>query len=387
MLIERQERVVIIGASLAGATVALELGRLGVPVTLIDKSTFPRRKPCGEGLSARGKAELQQAGFDIDDPNSGCSSSQLLGYRILSGRREHIIKEKSGLTGVSRAELDLCLVQRAASLGCVDVRQGKRVSLLEAEGDVFRLLLDGDVLATRFLVIADGSHSPTLRSLGRVSSDGVGHVRMGTSSAWQLVGGELPPLVHTILVSGGEIYLTPLSDKRVNVSVLGERKLVQSMAHEASLAKRLAAVCSELGIALLPVNAPISSACIQTTFRGAQWRGAFVVGDACETFDPCAGFGMTHAVISARLAAHQIYSAIASSDPRVARSVYEVQRERAVRDVRGFTRITSMTLCSHVGRRCLPALVKSGVVEQFSHAIHDPRPRSRLSRVMSLAGF
>ena len=43
--------VAIIGASLAGSAAAITLGRAGLRVALLDKATFPRHKPCGEGLS------------------------------------------------------------------------------------------------------------------------------------------------------------------------------------------------------------------------------------------------------------------------------------------------------------------------------------------------
>ncbi len=52
--------VAIIGASLSGCFLALKLAEKGVSVALIDKEKFPRRKPCGEGLSARGVALLNE---------------------------------------------------------------------------------------------------------------------------------------------------------------------------------------------------------------------------------------------------------------------------------------------------------------------------------------
>ena len=45
--------VVIAGAGPAGATAAKVLGEAGVSTLLLDKSAFPRDKPCGGGISAR----------------------------------------------------------------------------------------------------------------------------------------------------------------------------------------------------------------------------------------------------------------------------------------------------------------------------------------------
>ena len=45
--------VIVAGAGPAGATAAKVLGEAGASVLLIDKSAFPRDKPCGGGISVR----------------------------------------------------------------------------------------------------------------------------------------------------------------------------------------------------------------------------------------------------------------------------------------------------------------------------------------------
>jgi geranylgeranyl reductase family protein len=45
--------VIVVGAGPAGATAAKLLGEAGVSTLLLDKSAFPRDKPCGGGISAR----------------------------------------------------------------------------------------------------------------------------------------------------------------------------------------------------------------------------------------------------------------------------------------------------------------------------------------------
>jgi len=45
--------VVVVGAGPAGATAALALASAGIAVRLLDRSAFPRNKPCGGGISAR----------------------------------------------------------------------------------------------------------------------------------------------------------------------------------------------------------------------------------------------------------------------------------------------------------------------------------------------
>src|SRR5262245_55770349 len=45
--------VIVVGAGPAGATAARVLAQAGVTVCLLDRSKFPRNKPCGGGISAR----------------------------------------------------------------------------------------------------------------------------------------------------------------------------------------------------------------------------------------------------------------------------------------------------------------------------------------------
>ncbi|HEX4594069.1 MAG TPA: geranylgeranyl reductase family protein, partial [Bryobacteraceae bacterium] len=45
--------VIVVGAGPAGSTAAKLLGQAGVSTLLLDKSAFPRDKPCGGGISAR----------------------------------------------------------------------------------------------------------------------------------------------------------------------------------------------------------------------------------------------------------------------------------------------------------------------------------------------
>src|SRR5215475_10974845 len=45
--------VLVVGGGPAGATAARTLAKAGVTVRLLDRSKFPRNKPCGGGISIR----------------------------------------------------------------------------------------------------------------------------------------------------------------------------------------------------------------------------------------------------------------------------------------------------------------------------------------------
>lgn len=373
-------RVIIIGASLAGAIAAFELAQAGALVTLIDKENFPRRKPCGEGLSPRGQAELDAAGCSLRD--LPCSYRPLEGYRIFHGSRSLDIPDRAGLVGVPRKELDAALLSRVARFSTVDVILGAKASVLEVEPGRCRVRAGDHEFVGDALIVADGATSPTLRSLGQTAPVSR-NPRLGTSSVWRSVSGELMSKVHTVLVPEGEIYLTPLTNGLVNVSALGRLSLIQPFAQERALRVRMDALSDMIGVSLEPVSPPLSCGSIHATYRCSHINGAFVVGDACETFDPCAGFGMAHALITGRLAAQCV---VMELDPSRAVHTYAVERERRIRDVRGFARITSATMTSGVGRLSLPFLVSSGLAARVSESIHAADRGHVIRSFVSLIG-
>lgn len=377
------ERVIIVGASLAGTMAAISLARAGVRVTLIDKETFPRRKACGEGLSARGKAELEAASCSLKE--LGCPHQSLDGYRILKGRRCLDIPERAGLVGVQRVELDSRLLQRAQRYPNVDILLGSKATVLEAQQGAFEVSVKGAKISGGFLIIADGASSPTLSALGR-SFAMPKNPRLGSSSAWQVTSGSLKSKVHTMLVEDGEVYVTPLAHGLVNISVLGERSLIQPFTQERSLRIRIDAIADMLEVSLSPVSMPLGCGSINTLYRGAQCRGAYVIGDACETFDPCAGFGMAHALLTGRLAAEHIVKSLGVSEPARELVAYERERERRIKDVRGFTRLTAATMTSGIGRMSLPFLVSTGLAARVSEAVHSIDGQRSVRRLVSLVG-
>ncbi|MGA0217551.1 MAG: NAD(P)/FAD-dependent oxidoreductase, partial [Ilumatobacteraceae bacterium] len=51
--------VLVVGGGPAGSAAAIELARAGKSVTIVDKSTFPRDKCCGDGLTTLALRELE----------------------------------------------------------------------------------------------------------------------------------------------------------------------------------------------------------------------------------------------------------------------------------------------------------------------------------------
>ncbi|MDQ6658236.1 MAG: geranylgeranyl reductase family protein [Actinomycetota bacterium] len=73
--------VIVVGAGPAGSTAAIQLARAGVDVLLLEKSTFPREKVCGDGLTPRGVKQLHVLGIDT----SGDDWIRNRGLRVVGG--------------------------------------------------------------------------------------------------------------------------------------------------------------------------------------------------------------------------------------------------------------------------------------------------------------
>ena len=375
--------VVVIGASLSGSVAAISLAQQGVRVSLIDKAPFPRRKPCGEGLSARGLGELERIGIDITRyPDLAWG---LKGYRINSGSSWSTISDRSGLVGIRRRELDAELISYASKLPLITIHQAITLDSIESDAEKFVITFGRHAITTPYVVIADGASSPTLRALGKKFALPASP-RLGTSSSWQITRGTLEPYVHTSFISGGEMYLTPLSRGGVNISVLGSKTLIQRAIHPALLREMVKDLATQLDIELEMTDLPLGSGSLNSRCHGEHFRGAFVVGDACETFDPCAGFGMTHATLSGRLAAEHILKAESNSSRDRALQDYSAARERIVRPIRGFTRLTSTMMSSRLGRIGFPIAAKTGVAGMISHAVHSRTSGEPLRSLLSLVG-
>ena len=77
--------VVIVGAGPGGSTAARYLAERGLTVSLVEKTTFPREKVCGDGLTPRATKQLIKLGIDTSE-SAGWLRNK--GLRVYGGRSE-----------------------------------------------------------------------------------------------------------------------------------------------------------------------------------------------------------------------------------------------------------------------------------------------------------
>ena len=162
---ERLWDVVVVGAGLAGAMVALQLSRRGCEVLLLERRPFPRWKVCGACLNGAAQGALAHAGLDGLVARAG--APRLTELRMTGwGRTAYVALQ--GSVALSREALDHALVQAAVEGGVV-FAQGASAELGPMrDGERTLMVRGGDgeqSVRARVVVSAAGLHGLRSRAL------------------------------------------------------------------------------------------------------------------------------------------------------------------------------------------------------------------------------
>lgn len=156
---------IVVGAGPAGSTAARELAASGARVLILDRAQFPRYKACGGGIPQR-TARLLPFPIDpvIEDRVSLLDISFHGRFRFQRDSGEPFAAM------VMRDRFDALLLEHAQRAGA-EFRPGTTVRSLDgAAGGATVRSEDAFTATARYLVAADGAHSP----VGRMAGLGVG---------------------------------------------------------------------------------------------------------------------------------------------------------------------------------------------------------------------
>lgn len=318
--------VLVVGAGPAGSATAAVLANAGVRVRLVDRARFPRPKLCGDTLNPGAFAVLQQ--LETDSPVTGfCARLRARALPIagmtVSGPDGTAVTARypSDVRGlsISRRELDLMLIERAARFG-VDIVEGIRaVAPVVERGRVAGIRVEAAAPSewrARVVIIADGRGSRLASSLGlsqlarRPRRWAFGGCFSGVPTATGL--GEM----H--LRNDGYIGVSPLPDGLTNVCVVRtltaaagrwcqQTIIPDTMAADPWLRDRFSSA--------RPESPVMSLGPLAVDAAGAGVPGALLAGDAAGFIDPMTGDGLRFALRGGVLAAQAALDELSTGEP------------------------------------------------------------------------
>lgn len=309
--------VVIIGAGPSGSAAAAWAARAGRDVLVVDRATFPRDKPCGDGLTPRAVEQLELLGLaDWLD-----SHIRHRGLRM-SGFGGDVQVDWPGpsfpSTGSAapRTELDDRIRKVAEESGARMLLGAKAVGAHhDSSGRVRSVVLaDGTEVRCRQLIVADGARSTLGRVLGRQwhQETVYGVAARGylasprADEPWLTSHLELRSPDGAVLPGYGWIF--PLGNGEVNIGVgaLATVKRPADVALRPLMSYYADLRRDEWGFegpvrapasALLPMGGAVSG------IAGPNWM---LIGDAAACVNPLNGEGIDYGMETGQLAAEML---------------------------------------------------------------------------------
>lgn len=273
--------LIVAGGGPVGLAAAIEARRRGLTVVVVEPRAGPVDKACGEGLMPTTCSRVRGLGVEL-------TGRPFVGIRYLRDGLSVDARFRAGPgLGVRRTVLHEALARRAESVG-VERVQGTVTDVVQDSGNV---LAAGR--RARWLVAADGLHSPVRRGLGldvRVP----GPARFGLRRHFAAV--PWTDHVEVYWSTRAEAYVTPVAEDLVGVAVLGppgtgfDEALDDLPALRARL--RGAATASDLR----------GAGPLRQRARAVRSGRVLLVGDAAGYVDALTGEGLATGLATARSA-------------------------------------------------------------------------------------
>ena len=322
--------VIVVGAGPAGSTTAYYLAQAGLDVLMLEKSTFPREKVCGDGLTPRGVKALVAMGISVSEQDGWVRNK---GLRVIGAgqRLELPWPELSSYPGYGlvrpRTDLDQMLARRAQQAGArlfegvtvtgpvLDDRTGRIAGVTAKSGE------DGEhSYRGRIVVAADGNSSRLSVAMGLRKRDdrplGVA-VRTYYRSprhdddhleSWLDLWDS-----DRLLPGYGWIFGMGDGTSNVGLGLLNTSAAFGHTDYHALLRKWLAGMPAEWGFTEENRTQPIRGAALPMGFNRTPhyYQGLLLVGDAGGMVNPFNGEGIAYAMESGEILARTITQALA----------------------------------------------------------------------------
>lgn len=315
----RDPEAIVVGAGPAGCAVAGLLAREGVRVLLMERSSAPPPKVCGEYLSPGCLPILDCLGALAPLRDAGARPLRGMAIHTTAGRTlwatyatgQNADPAPPHALSVPRTVLDPLLLDLAVKHGA-DFEPGFQASdVLRRDGRVAGIQgRHRGVWASRVAPIvigADGRHSVVARRIGATTR----HAWLDRMACVGYLAGVRRESEVGEVFLGRDRYgiLNPVADDLTNVGLVISRREVPRDANPGRLFSHIAESLPGLSDRLRSARPTAPVRCLgPLAYRATRLAapGALLVGDAAGFLDPFTGEGIYAALRSAELAAHCI---------------------------------------------------------------------------------
>ncbi len=329
---QKRTKIAIIGAGPAGTTLSMGLSKEKIDHVLIDRSTFPRDKICGDALSGKVVYALNRVKPDVVNQIASNTKDYLpsWGISFIAPNRKRLdipfttdknhVKQAPGFIA-TREDFDHLMVQNTPSEFC-EQRFGTKVNQTEIKIDGVHITLDdGSVIDADAVVDCSGTRSDLAKDYGIELEHN--HYCAGLRRYYEGVEGlseEGYIELHFINdVLPGYFWIFPMTNNRVNVG-LGMLSASVSK-NKINLKKELDRIVSEHP----EISKRFKNAKPLETVKGwglplgskkrkLSFNRLLFCGDAASIIDPFTGEGIGNAMISAKYAADVLSKAVKEND-------------------------------------------------------------------------
>jgi len=232
--------IAIIGAGPAGIICSLYLAKRGIQSTLIDKSFFPRHKPCGDNIAGNVLRILNEIapGF-LDRLLKEKKIPEVKGF-VAFAANNHKMKidflplevgtDIPSCYTVSRKDLDNEMIKLAKSNPLIEVIEGYKVSSLERKKGGLLIKSHNQSIFCRLAIICNGSNGNIVKNIHTLVKEDA-HFAVGIRAYYKNVKpfkfDQYSELYIIKKLLPGGLYITPLTNGMVNVTVVVRKDVIK----------------------------------------------------------------------------------------------------------------------------------------------------------------
>jgi geranylgeranyl reductase family protein len=362
-----ESSVTIIGAGPAGMTAAYFLAKNKIPVTILEKRSFPRDKICGDCIGGFGLSVLKQMDAGLFD-RFVSSEKKLIGTGVHFFGPEHqkVTIRAANKIGDKMTEVALCrrldfdnfLYEEIKKHEYIDIIQNENVTdLIKDSGGINIICSDQTFSKTKLVILATGSQHALVHKLNGIRQPKK-QMAAGIRTYFENINGLNPEgyiELHFLKeLAPGYLWIFPLTRNQANVGlglrsdIVSKRKidlrqmLKNYINDDPYFRERFKNAHQLSDISGFPLALGVKN-------RSISGDHYLLSGDAANLIEPLFGEGIGHAMYSGKFAAEHAIKCINGNNYS---AIYNRQYDQAVYQKLGSTLSFSKmmhTLASYPG--------------------------------------